>query len=215
MGPTTTRAPTGAPRDPPDDPAIIELRHLARRNLLATLFLSQGVPLLLAGDEVNNSQGGNNNAYCQDNDTGWISWQGLGQPDDDLTDLVAQLTACGASIRNCSHTTGSTAKPLERQPRHRAWFAPDGNEMKEENWAFAEARFLAYVLSPIQQDGAPVFIVLNAAEDGVEFTFPSRPGANHWSCVLTTANGDRPPSSASGGTAQALPRSASVYAGNP
>jgi len=199
---------------PTDDPAILELRHRARRNLLATLFLSQGVPLLLAGDEVNNSQGGNNNAYCQDNDTSWISWQGLGQPDEDLTDLVSQLTAMRRKYPQLQPHHWLDGKPRNGS-RDIVWFAPDGNEMKEENWGFAEARFLAYVLSPIQQDGEPIFIVLNAAEDGVEFTFPSWPGANHWSCVLTTANGDRLPDSDAGAAAQAQPRSASVYAGLP
>ena len=63
-----------------------------RRNLLASLMLAQGVPLLLAGDEVGNSQGGNNNAYCQDNPIGWVDWSALGREGEDMTALVAQLT---------------------------------------------------------------------------------------------------------------------------
>src|SRR5207302_3144292 len=78
---------------PAADPAIVQLRRQARRNLLASLMLAQGVPLLLAGDEVGNSQGGNNNAYCQDNPIGWVGWSNLGRDGEDMCDLVGQLTA--------------------------------------------------------------------------------------------------------------------------
>ena len=70
---------------PTDNPDIIERRRRLRRNQLAMLMLAQGVPLLLAGDEVGNSQGGNNNAYCQDNPIGWVDWSALGKAEDDLT----------------------------------------------------------------------------------------------------------------------------------
>src|SRR5437879_7709804 len=76
---------------PTDDAAILRLRRQLRRNLLASLMLAQGVPLLLAGDEAANSQSGNNNAYCQDNPTGWVDWSALGGADDNIA-LVAQLT---------------------------------------------------------------------------------------------------------------------------
>ena len=78
---------------PTDDPAILALRRQLRKNQLACLMLAQGVPLLLAGDEVGNSQGGNNNAYCQDNEIGWIDWSNLGSPSDDMTDFVGRLTS--------------------------------------------------------------------------------------------------------------------------
>ena len=77
---------------PTDDANIVSLRQKLRRNILSCLLLAQGVPLMLAGDEVANSQGGNNNAYCQDNEIGWVDWSGLGREGDDLTALVAQLT---------------------------------------------------------------------------------------------------------------------------
>jgi pullulanase/glycogen debranching enzyme len=78
---------------PTDDAGILELRRQLRRNHLASLMLAQGVPLLLAGDEVGNSQNGNNNAYCQDNTVGWVDWSALGREGDDMSDLVGQLTA--------------------------------------------------------------------------------------------------------------------------
>ena len=74
--PTTTSALNCGVEGPTDDPAILEQRRLLRRNQLASLLLAQGVPLILAGDEVGNSQGGNNNAYCQDNEIGWVDWSG-------------------------------------------------------------------------------------------------------------------------------------------
>src|SRR6185437_15328885 len=78
---------------PTDDPAIVALRRQLRKNQLACLLLAQGLPLILAGDEVGNTQGGNNNAYCQDNEIGWVSWEGLGREGDDLTDFIGHMTA--------------------------------------------------------------------------------------------------------------------------
>jgi glycogen operon protein len=75
-----------------DKPEILRLRRQLRRNLLASLMLAQGVPLLLAGDEVGNGQRGNNNAYCQDNAVGWVDWSALGSDDEDMTSFVAALT---------------------------------------------------------------------------------------------------------------------------
>ena len=77
---------------PTDDPAIIALRRQLRKNQLACLLLAQGVPLILAGDEVGNTQNGNNNAYCQDNEIGWVGWENLGREGDDLTDFIGHMT---------------------------------------------------------------------------------------------------------------------------
>ena len=76
---------------PTDDPAIVALRLQLRRNQLACLLLAQGLPLLLAGDEVGNSQSGNNNAYCQDNEIGWVNWDNLGRGAEDITDFIGHL----------------------------------------------------------------------------------------------------------------------------
>src|SRR5262249_35965923 len=77
---------------PTSDPKIRALRCQLRRNQLACLMVAQGVPLVLAGDEVGNSQGGNNNAYCQDNEVGWVDWSALGKDDEDMTGFVARVT---------------------------------------------------------------------------------------------------------------------------
>src|SRR5262249_4182756 len=77
---------------PTDDPTILALRQQLRRNQLTCLMLAQGVPLMLAGDEVGNSQKGNNNAYCQDNEIGWVDWSRLGHDGEDMCGLIARLT---------------------------------------------------------------------------------------------------------------------------
>jgi hypothetical protein len=131
--------------------AIVARRRQLRRNQLACLMLAQGVPLLLAGDEVANSQSGNNNAYCQDNETGWVDWSRAGS-DDDLTDFVAELSA----LRN----RFAQLKPhrwLEGKRGDGAydikWLTPAANEMGEDDWNFADGRFLSCVLAAANDAG--------------------------------------------------------------
>ena len=90
-------------------PTILALRRRLRRNQLACLLLAQGVPLMLAGDEVGNSQGGNNNAYCQDNEIGWVDWSKRGS-DDDMTDFVGDLTELRRRFPQLRRTIGSRAR---------------------------------------------------------------------------------------------------------
>ncbi len=171
---------------PTDDPAIVGLRHQLRRNQLACLMLAQGVPLILAGDEVGNTQYGNNNAYCQDNDIGWVKWDGIGRDGDDLIDFVGHLAGLRRDF------------PQLRSPRWidgrrkdgsygALWLKPDATEMTEQDWSFPEGRFLAFVLGPMAQDTAPIFIVLNAAPDAIPFTLPKMPDYRQWTQVLNTA----------------------------
>ena len=89
----------GRPDRRPDDPR--RSARLLRRNQLASLLLAQGVPLILAGDEAGNTQGGNNNAYCQDNEIGWVNWSGLGNGDD-MTEFVGGLIALAPAFRAAS-----------------------------------------------------------------------------------------------------------------
>ena len=123
--PTTTRAAIGASKDQADDPTITELRVRARRNMLASLFLAQGVPLLLAGDEVSNSQNGNNNTYCQDNEIGWVDWSGRGEPRRDQIrvrrgiDGIASTISAASGQRIGSTGTAITARRIFSGSRHR------------------------------------------------------------------------------------------------
>ena len=171
---------------PTDDPGITALRRQLRRNQLACLLLAQGTPLILAGDEVGNSQAGNNNAYCQDNEVGWVDWQGLGRSGDDLIDfigLLAGLRRKFGQIRTRRWLDG-------RRPDGSfgvLWLTPSAAEMTEQDWNFPEGRFLAYVLSPTQEGQPPIFIVLNAAPEEIAFTLPKLPEYKTWQLVLNSA----------------------------
>lgn len=173
---------------PSDDPAVLECRRRLRRNQLASLLLAQGVPLLLAGDEVGNSQGGNNNAYCQDDEIGWVDWSGLGREGDDLTDFVSGL----ARLRKRFGQLRSRHWLEGRKPdgsHDVLWLTPQANEMEEADWKFPEGRFLAYVLAAPEDGGEPLFIVLNAAQEKIEFTLPQWKDVARWSCVLDSGTG--------------------------
>ena len=170
---------------PTDDPAIVEQRRKLRRAQLACLILAQGVPLMLAGDEVGNSQGGNNNAYCQDSEIGWTDWSALGREGDDLTEFVGKLT-------------GLRRRYAQLKPRHWLkgklpdgshdiiWLTPTSSEMGDKDWNFAEGRFLSYVLAPVEGSPGALFIVLNAAGEEIEFTLPTYREAKAWHCELAT-----------------------------
>ena len=198
---------------PTDDPAIVALRRQLRRNQLACLLLAQGVPLVLAGDEVGNSQGGNNNAYCQDNPIGWLDWSGLGRQGEDMTELIAQL----ASLRR--------AYPQLRSRRwvegRRAdgsfgvlWLTPQAAEMTETDWNFPDGRFLAYVLGPLQPAQPALFIVLNAAAETIEATFPKIAEYSRWLPVLDTVNRIEAGKEYASGTSIVVPpRSVLVFSG--
>jgi glycogen operon protein len=170
---------------PTGDEGIRTRRQQLRRNLLSSLMLAHGVPLILAGDEVGNSQGGNNNAYCQDNETGWVDWWGLGRGGEDMTALVARL----AELRR---------NYPQLQPRHWVeghladgsfgvlWLTPQATEMTQEDWNFPDGHFLSYVLGPVEAGKPSLYIVLNAAPEPIDFVFPAPPDTARWTTVLDT-----------------------------
>jgi len=198
---------------PTNEPAVLAARTQLRRNLLATLMLAHGVPLLLAGDEAGNSQNGNNNAYCQDNPTGWVDWSALGDPGEDMTDLVATLTDLRRRF--------SQLRPRRWVDGRRTdgsigvlWLTPKATEMTEQDWKFPQGRFLSYVLGAAEPDSAPLYIVLNAAGEEIALTLPALAKGREWTALLDTAansrNGVRLPA---GATTQAARRSVLIFAG--
>jgi glycogen operon protein len=199
---------------PTDDANILALRRQTRRNQLASLMLAQGVPLMLAGDEIGNSQGGNNNAYCQDNPIGWVEWSALGSAEDDMTSLVSEVTALRRRFSQlCARRWVEGRRPdgslLE------CWrLTPHATEMTEQDWNFPEGRFLSYVLGPVQQTDAPLYVVLNAAPQTIEFMLPALAQYTRWTPCLQTAReprlgGELP----AGSKAHAPPRSILVFSG--
>ena len=199
---------------PTDDPNILALRGRLRKNQLACLLLAKGVPLILAGDEVGNSQSGNNNAYCQDNEIGWVAWDGLFREGEDLTDFVSQMTQLRRrfpQIRNRRWLDGRRADGSYGA----LWLRPDAEEMEEADWKFPEGRFLAYVLSPLEQGEPPIFIVLNAAPEEIAFKLPKMTEYKSWREVLSTAETKKTATDfASGAETKAPPHSVLAFAGS-
>ncbi|MBX9709867.1 MAG: glycogen debranching protein GlgX [Xanthobacteraceae bacterium] len=198
---------------PTGDPEILALRRQLRKNQLACLLLAQGVPLILAGDEAGNTQNGNNNAYCHDDDIGWIGWEGLGQDGEDLTGFVGTMTALRhrfPQIKSRQWVDGRKADGSYGV----LWLTPKAEEMQEADWNFPEGRFLSYMLGPQEQEQQPLLVVLNAAPEAIACTMPKLPEYREWSCVLDTTQTQTPSLKlASGGTMQAPPRSVLAFAG--
>ncbi len=199
---------------PTDNAEIVDLRRRLRKNQLACLLLAQGVPLILAGDEVGNTQNGNNNTYCQDNEIGWVGWDNLGRDGEDLTDFIGQLTAIRTQFpqfRTRRWTDGRRADGAYGV----LWLTPQADDMTEEDWNFPEGRFLAYVLGPAQAGQAPIFIVLNAAPEPIAFKLPKMPEYQSWRQILNTAEDHAAAADfKAGADTEAPPRSVLAFAGS-
>jgi glycogen operon protein len=181
---------------PTNDPAIVALREQQKRNFLATLFLSQGVPMLCAGDEFSRTQHGNNNAYCQDNSLSWLHWDWSPAQ----TDLVA-LTRYLIGLRR-EHPVLHRRKFFQGRSirgagvKDIAWYEPRGNEMTDKAWADHFARCLGvllngHMLGEMDEQGEPVvgdtlFLMFNAYHGSVLFRLPVKPPGNRWECLLDT-----------------------------
>jgi isoamylase len=199
---------------PVHDDIILAMRRRLRRNQLACLVLAQGVPLLLAGDEVGNSQNGNNNAYAQDNEIGWVDWSKSGGEDDcsDFVGAMAQLRKEFPQLRPRHWLDGKKADGSYDVK----WLTPQAAEMTEANWNLSHARFLSYVLAAPHEGGKPLLVVLNGADTPVELVFPEWPSVARWRCVLNTADGeDEPPTLPAGAKLGAHARCVLAFAGEP
>jgi len=186
---------------PSDDPEINELRLRQQRNLLATLLLSQGVPMLLAGDERNRSQGGNNNAYCQDNEISWLDWE-LDGDRTGLLEFTRRLIALRREHPVFRRTTFLIGEDGRSGLPDVWWFRPDGRSMSRRDWEGAVGRRLGAFLNGAElrthtAHGEPLlddsFLVLfNAEADPVDFTLPPRRFGGRWVLELSTADPGAP-----------------------
>jgi glycogen operon protein len=198
---------------PTNDETINALRRQLRKNQLTCLLLAQGVPLILAGDEVGNSQSGNNNAYCQDNEIGWIDWDNLKRTPDDMTKFIGQLILLRNSFPQIKSRRWVHGKCADGSYGV-LWLTPEAEEMTEEDWNFPEGRFLSFVLGPRDHGQRPLLVVLNAAPESIEFMLPKFPECGGWTRELDTARDALPVGTVEpGATEEALPRSVLVYAG--
>jgi isoamylase len=179
---------------PTEDPAINSLRERQIRNMLATLLLSQGTPMLLAGDEFGRTQNGNNNAYCQDSDISWLNWD-LAHKGKSLLQFVQRLTALRHKypiLRRSRFLTGAYDPELEIKDL--TWINAGGSEMSAEQWVDPLMRCFGMLIdgrarpSGVRQRGteAAMFLVLNSYHDLVEVTLPECPGGKSWKLLLDT-----------------------------
>jgi isoamylase len=183
---------------PTDDPAIRKLRAQQKRNLIATLFLSQGVPMICGGDELGHTQNGNNNGYCQDNELTWLNWE-LNEEQQALLEFVRRVTRIwreqpvfqrrkfflGRRIR------GSDIKDI-------SWFEPSGQEMSDESWNAGFVRCLGVRLAGDEigdhdERGEPIvgdtlLLLLNAHHEDIPFALPEIKAEHHWEILLDTAD---------------------------
>lgn len=190
-----------------DDPRINALRAQQKRNFMVTLLLSQGVPMLLAGDEVGRTQNGNNNSYCQDNEISWINWDHI-DAEKDLTALVRKVIALRrdhAVFRRRNFFLGRSIKGAG--VKDILWLRPDGREMTDEEWNQEHARTLGVFLSgsslgEMDDRGQAVsdenfLLLLNAHHEAVPFSLPTAASGMLWvSLIDTSVAGARSPGAA-------------------
>ena len=187
---------------PTDDPAILRRRERQKRNLLLTLLLSQGVPMITAGDEMGRTQGGNNNAYCQDNELGWMLWNSMDDADRRLLEFTREVLALRENhivFRRSRFFHGDLIPGTE--VRDVTWLSPDGSAMSGDAWNDAENRAMGILLSGqagerfLTEQGEPepddnFLILLNAGPRRVTWTLPQTEEREPWRLRISTAYED-------------------------
>ena len=182
---------------PTDDPGILALRAQQKRNFLATLFLSQGVPMILGGDEIGRTQQGNNNAYCQDNEVSWYDWENIDEDHLEFTQRLIDFVHKHPVFRRRRWFHGRAIHGEEIQDI--GWFTFEGEQMAEDHWGEDFAKSLGIFLNgatipnPFPK-GAPVtddtfLILINAHHEPLPFTLPSSNWGETWHTVLDTHTG--------------------------
>jgi isoamylase len=183
---------------PTDDAAILDLRHRQMRNMMATLLLSQGTPMLLAGDELARSQQGNNNAYCQDSEISWLHWD-LPEHGETMLRFVRKLTALRHQypiLRRGRFMTGDMNEEL--QVRDVTWINASGEQMTSEAWGDGNMRCFGMLMDGRAQEtgirrrgrAATLLFVLNSYHDVVRFTLPDCTDGRHWKLLFDTNTPD-------------------------
>ncbi|MDN5289108.1 MAG: glycogen operon protein [Mucilaginibacter sp.] len=180
---------------PTDDEAINKLRDKQKRNFLTTLFLSQGVPMLVAGDEMSRSQQGNNNAYCQDNEISWINW---GNMDKDLQAFTRKLINLRKTHASFSRKNWFKGQPVKSDGiADIAWFLPNGAEMSDDNWSHDFAKSVAFFLNglglySVDAEGNKIvddsfYIIFNAHHEPLSYKLPKKDYAQDWELLIDTS----------------------------
>lgn len=178
---------------PTTDPSIRALRERQKRNLLATLLLSQGTPMLVAGDEFGRTQHGNNNAYCQDNEIGWVQWDERSEEDLALQRFVRMLLKLRRDYPVFRRTKFLNGQPIGNIGlKDVAWLAPEGHEMTAKDWSVPYARCLGMEVyrnaasAGNSDEGQHFLMLLNAHDGPLSFKLPDAPLTNAWVRVFDT-----------------------------
>ena len=179
-----------------DKPEILALRARQKRNFLATLFLSQGVPMLLYGDEMGRHQNGNNNAYCQDNEISWLNWD-LQPEDKEMLAFAQHMISLRKAHPVFRRRSFFQEQRLRGKTKNILWLNPDGLEMGDDEWSQGFARCLGMFLAgdaigEVDRRGIPVgdddfLLMLNASPDEIPFTLPGFRSHVRWLPVVDTS----------------------------
>jgi glycogen operon protein len=178
---------------PTDDIAVRNIREQQKRNMLATLFLAHGTPMLLAGDEFGNTQGGNNNTYCQDNEIGWLNKDKKTPADLELTDFTAKLIQfrmehIALTPKQFMHGNETCKDGVPNLQ----WISPSGNPMSQGEWNNSEGRCFGMLLNDNavnrEGKGERILAVFNSAASPVQFNLPKLPNAAEWQKEIDTGN---------------------------
>jgi len=181
---------------PTDNHDVINLRKKQQRNFLTTLFLSQGVPMLLAGDEIGRSQQGNNNAYCQDNEISWLNWE---KADEELLEFTKMLIhLCKSHPVFCRRGWFQGQKIRASNTEDIAWFKPGGDKMTEDDWTNGYAKSLAVYLNgkgihSLGPKGEKIiddnfYLIFNAYDGDIKYRLPDAKYGNKWKKIIDTDN---------------------------
>jgi len=179
-----------------DDPEIIQRRERQKRNFLATLLLSQGVPMILGGDEISRTQNGNNNAYCQDDEITWVDWSldSCKIALMEFTQRLIQFRRDHPSLHRRKFYQDRAIRGTEEKDI--VWLRPDGQEMSDEEWGLGWVRCLGMILNgetlgEVDESGEPIeddtfLILLNCHHEPIQFFVPKPPGMEKWEIVIDT-----------------------------
>ncbi|NGY59767.1 glycogen debranching protein GlgX [Lentzea sp. NEAU-D13] len=185
---------------PTDDPEVLALRARQRRNLMATMLLSQGVPMIVNGDEFGRTQHGNNNAYCQDNEVSWVDWSLL-ETNAELVEFTSALAAFRKAHPVFRRKRFFAGRPIRKgeELRDIAWFTPSGEEMTEQNW---EDDFGKSIVIFLNGEGIPdldargmrvvdnsFLMAFNGHYEDIQVTLPDLEYGPEWMVVVDTATG--------------------------
>jgi isoamylase len=187
---------------PTEDKAIVALRERQKRNLFATLMFSQGVAMILGGDELSHTKKGNNNTFCQDNELTWLNWQ-LDDRQKAFFDFVCRCTLIWAEQPTLQRRNFFLGRAIRgRNVKDITFFDPNGSEMSDKSWSAGFAKCLGVrlagdMLTDVDENGNPIkgdtlLMMINAHWEEIAFTLPETSDGDVWQTLVDTADGDRP-----------------------